>query len=583
MGELYWPKEDIYWTFLFAPIIAIPIFYSFNLYSSVLRYIGSKAILSIAQAVSLYAVLWGLLLYMSNVEFIPRSVILINWMLCFIGLSGYRIWAQMLFSKKLQAKYKTKINILIYGAGSAGRQLSSALYSSNDYQNIGYIDDNEALSGNYINGIQVFPLKQLNELITRYSVSEIFLAMPSISRNKRKKIIENLGALKVQVKILPSVSDLVTGLVKVDDLRQINIKDLLGREQAKPNLDLLKVQITNKVVLVTGAGGSIGSELCRQILSLKPKKLILYEISESSLYQIDQEMSNLAIPNIEIFPILGSVGDMKRIKYVFSYYGVQTVYHAAAYKHVPLVEFNQAQGVLNNSIGTMIAAIAAIESKVETFVLISTDKAVRPTNTMGASKRVAELVLQALAKKNHDTCLTMVRFGNVMGSSGSVIPLFKKQIREGGPITVTHEDVVRYFMTIPEAVELVIQAGAIATGGEVFVLDMGKPVRISDLAVKMIYLSGLEVNNSENPDGDIEIRYTGLRPGEKLYEELLVDENVTQTSNKLIMRAEEKMIDWKILEPILRKLEKASTNADLLQLRKILIEIIPEFDPKSPI
>ena len=365
--------------------------------------------------------------------------------------------------------------------------------------------------------------------------------------------------------------------MKIDDLRKIDIKDLLGRELVKPNEKLLKIKITDKVVLVTGAGGSIGSELCRQILSLKPKRLILFEISESSLYQIEQELIKVKPANIEIFPILGSVRDKEIMEYICNYYSVQTIYHAAAYKHVPLVEMNQAEGVLNNALGTLALAEAAIATKVETFVLISTDKAVRPTNTMGATKRVAELVLQAFAKLQHNTCFTMVRFGNVLDSSGSVIPLFKKQIEEGGPVTVTDENIVRYFMTIPEAVELVIQASAMGQGGDVFVLDMGEPVRINDLAIKMIQLSGLQVRDKDNPDGDIEIKFIGLRPGEKLFEELLVGDNTQKTENPLIMRAEEIMIDWKLLKPILDKLRDSSISSNQEEIHALLTKIVPEF------
>jgi FlaA1/EpsC-like NDP-sugar epimerase len=372
---------------------------------------------------------------------------------------------------------------------------------------------------------------------------------------------------------------LAQGKVKVNDLFEIDLRDLLGREPVKPNIELLKVNISKKVVLVTGAGGSIGSELCRQILHQKPEKLILFDISEFSLYLIEQELMNLTTPGIEVFPVIGSVTDKNRLRDIFKYYGVQTVYHAAAYKHVTLVELNASQGIINNVLGTLIAAQAAVSSNVETFVLISTDKAVRPTSVMGVSKRVAELVLQALDRQHHGTCFTMVRFGNVIDSSGSVIPLFKSQINEGGPITVTHADVVRYFMTIPEAVELVIQAGAMAEGGEVFVLDMGEPIRIYDLAIKMIQLSGLVVRDKNNPEGDIEIQYTGLKPGEKLYEELLVDGSFTLTENQLIMRTEEEMINWDKLEPILDQIKEAAINTETEKMHKLLKQLVPQFNP----
>ena len=379
---------------------------------------------------------------------------------------------------------------------------------------------------------------------------------------------------------MPGVAELAQGKVKVNDLLEIDLSDLLGRDSVKPNKELFEKNISNKVVMVTGAGGSIGSELCRQIVSLKPRMLVLYELSEPALYQIDQELKDNNEFNIEVCPILGTVADKDRALKIFEYYGVQTIYHAAAYKHVPLVEYNSSQGFFNNAIGTKLLAEAAITSNVETFVLISTDKAVRPTNYMGASKRAAEMVLQAFAEQTHNTCFTMVRFGNVLDSSGSVIPLFKKQIKEGGPLTVTHTDIVRYFMMIPEAVELVIQAGAMAEGGEVFVLDMGEPVRIYDLAVKMINLSGLELLDENNPEGDIGIHYTGLRPGEKLYEELLIDGKFSETENKLIMRTEEGMMPWDKLEPILTEIHNKGTYTKTKELYKLIKKIVPEFKSK---
>jgi FlaA1/EpsC-like NDP-sugar epimerase len=385
------------------------------------------------------------------------------------------------------------------------------------------------------------------------------------------------------VRILPGVSELAQGMVSISDLREVSIKDLLGRELAKANKELLSKNITNKVVAVTGAGGSIGSELCRQIIFLKPKALILYETNELVLYTIEKELSNINIPSVDIYPILGSVNNKNRLSSVFKRFDVNTIYHAAAYKHVPMVEFNNDEGVENNIFGTLNCAQVAIDAGVETFVLISTDKAVRPTNTMGATKRSAELVLQALSTKQSATKFTMVRFGNVLGSSGSVIPLFSQQIKEGGPVTVTDKDMIRYFMTISEAVELVIQAGAMGTGGDVFVLDMGKPVRIKDLAIKMIRLSGLELKDELHPNGDIEIEYTGLRAGEKLYEELLIGDNVSETDNLLIMRAQEDMLAWDELKPLLDGLSDAIDSCDQEKLRKLLIQIVPGFKPQSEI
>jgi len=574
LDQWFFPSGDVdlLLSILLAPVFLLPIFFRFGLYNDVIRYLGLKEIWRIIQAVSLYVILWGIVIFMGAIEGVPRSVILINWLLLVMAICGSRFFARWLLSE-----VNTNNNVLIYGAGSSGRQLSRALTYSNEYNPIAFIDDESKLYGQSINGLKVHSKYDLKALIEKKNIKEVFLAIPSISRIQRNEIIGYLESYSVLVRSLPSVSELAQGKVQINDLLEIDIKDLLGRESVSPNKDLLKTNITEKVVLVTGAGGSIGSELCRQILSLKPKKIVLYEISESSLYLTEQELINMKFFDVEVFPVIGSVGDESRLRNICKYYGVQTIYHAAAYKHVPLVEFNQSQGILNNTIGTLSAAKAAISSNVETFVLISTDKAVRPANVMGASKRVAELILQAFAKQPHETCFTMVRFGNVLNSSGSVIPLFKKQIKEGGPITVTHADIVRYFMSIPEAVELVLQAGAMAKGGEVFVLDMGKPIRIYDLAEKMIKLSGLQIINENNPNGDIEIQYTGLRPGEKLYEELLVNGKFTLTDNKLIMCAEEEMISWDELEPILDKIKDAALNTEINKLYKLLNQLIPEF------
>ena len=582
LGYIYYPGDGILLLIMIAapPLLALPIFARFGLYREVIRYVGFKALWHINQATTLYAILWGLVSFMVAVEGIPRSAILINWILAIMMIGGSRLFARWFLSQVDRSNgLLQKSNVLIYGAGSAGRQLCTALRESREHTPVAFIDDSNEKYHNSINGLIVYSQYDLADLIKDNNVKEVLLAIPTLTRSRRNEIINLLEPLKVVVRSLPSVSALAQGKVKVNDLLEIDITDLLGRDSVKPNTKLLKTNITNKVVMVTGAGGSIGSELCRQIVYLKPKKLVLYDISEFSLYLIDQELLNIAAPSIEIFPAIGSITNKHRVSNIISHYGVQTIYHAAAYKHVPLVEYNKSQGILNNAIGTMRVAEAAISANVETFVLISTDKAVRPTSIMGASKRVAELVLQALAEQSNNTCFTMVRFGNVLDSSGSVIPLFKRQIKDGGPVTVTHSDVERYFMTIPEAVELVIQAGAMAEGGEVFVLDMGKPVLIYDLAVKMIKLSGLQVLDENNPDGDIEIQYSGLRPGEKLYEELLVDGNFTFTENKLIMRAEEEMISWDKLEPILTKIKDAAFNSDTEKLYKLLHQLVPEYKP----
>ena len=510
---------------------------------------------------------------MTSIDFIPRSVILINWILLILVMGSSRLFARWLFFTT-----DNQNNVVIYGAGSAGRQLCDALKQSNECNPIAFIDDSTKIYQNVINGLKVYSPKDLQGLIDKKNIKEVLIAMPSLKGTQRRNIINFLEPYKVFVRSLPGVSELAQGKVKVNDLLQIDLKDLLGRDSVQPNKELFKKNISNKVVMVTGAGGSIGSELCRQIITLKPKILVLYEMSESSLYQIDQEVKNLNLLNLEVCPVIGSILDKERIITICEFYGVQTIYHAAAYKHVPLVEFNKSQGVINNIKGTMILAEAAIKVNVKTFVLISTDKAVRPTNYMGASKRVAEMILQAFASFPHSTCFTMVRFGNVLDSSGSVIPLFKKQIRNGGPVTVTHADIVRYFMTIPEAVELVIQSGAMAQGGEVFVLDMGEPVRIYDLAVKMINLSGLELLDENNPQGDIEIHFTGLRPGEKLYEELLVSGEFYETDNKLIKRAQEEMLTWDKLEPILNEIFEYATSNKIEKLYRSLKKLVPGFN-----
>jgi FlaA1/EpsC-like NDP-sugar epimerase len=583
LGYWYLPENELIWILFGAPVLAVPIFVRFGLYRSVVRYIGYQALWAVSQAVTLYALLWGLIAFMSSYDGIPRSVIVINWMLSLLVIAGSRILIRWLLTADITSQKNSKINVVIYGAGSAGRQLSNALQHSHEYNHVAFVDDNPDIQGSFINNILVIPDSELSQLIKTKEIKEVLLALPSASRRCRNEKVEMLRPLPVHVRSLPSVTELAQGKVKIDDLHEINIKDLLGRETVAPNNALLKLKITDKVVLVTGAGGSIGSELCRQILFLKPKKIILFEINEYSLYSIERELNEFGIPLSEVFPILGSVRDRTRLEQICNHFEVQTIYHAAAYKHVPLVEVNNSEGVLNNIIGTTVVAEVAITTKVETFVLISTDKAVRPTNTMGATKRVAELALQALSTQDHNTCFTMVRFGNVLDSSGSVIPLFKKQIREGGPLTVTDANMVRYFMTISEAVELVIQASAMCNGGDVFVLDMGEPVRIYDLATSMIQLSGLQVINENNPDGDIEIKYTGLRPGEKLYEELLVGDNTSETDNPLIMRAEEAMLNWTILKPILDQLQEAAISANYEMIRELLVKVVPEFKPQCEI
>ena len=586
LGHFYYPtgNNHLLLIMIASPILALPIFYAFGFYREVIRYVGFKALWQINQATTLYAVLWALVSFMAVIDGIPRTVILINWSIVLMSVGGSRFFARWILSQEnITNSLSQKRNVLIYGAGPAGRELCTALYQSSEYNPVAFVDNSVELYRQSINGLEVFNEDDIEDLIQKHNIKEVLLALPSISRRRRNEIIAILNPLPINVRSLPSLSELAQGKVKIDDLRDVSIKDLLGREPVKPNEELLKLKITGKVVLVTGAGGSIGSELCRQIILQKPKQLILYEINEFSLYNVEQEFDKIEMPHVEILPVLGSVRDRKRFQNVVKHFSVQTIYHAAAYKHVPLVEYNNSEGVLNNTFGTLIAAEVALAEKVETFVLISTDKAVRPTNTMGATKRIAELVLQALSKQESSTCFTMVRFGNVLDSSGSVIPLFKQQIKNGGPVTVTNANMVRYFMTIPEAVELVVQAGAMGKGGDVFVLDMGEPVRIYDLATKMIQLSGLQVLDKDNLDGDIEIKCIGLRPGEKLYEELLVGDNISQTDSLLIMRAEESMLDWEDLKPILDQLNEAINNSDQEKVRELLIEAVPEFKPQCDI
>ena len=583
LGYFFWPEGDLMWLIFASPVLAIPIFFRFGLYRAIIRYIGFNSLWGVFQATTLYALLWSVFGVLIAVEGIPRSVILINWLLIIIVIGGSRMIARWLLSRSENAKNTSKrINVLIYGAGSAGRQLSIALTQSAEYNPVAFIDDNGELNRQSINGIDVISRGELEYFIETKKITEVLLAIPSLTRAKRKEIINYLEPYSVLVRSLPGVSEIAQGKVKVADLRQVSIKDMLGRESVVSNKELLSLNITNKVVMVTGAGGSIGSELCRQILYLKPQVLILYELSEIALYTIDKELRNKITPYTQLLPLLGSVTHRKRLSHVMKRFDVDTIYHAAAYKHVPMVEYNNAEGVSNNIFGTLNCAQVAIDHGVDTFVLISTDKAVRPTNTMGATKRVAEMILQALAVKRKPR-FSMVRFGNVLDSSGSVVPLFREQIQGGGPITVTDPEILRYFMSIPEAVELVIQAGAMGEGGDLFLLDMGKPVRILDLAKKMIRLSGLKVKDKLNPNGDIEIQYTGLRAGEKLYEELLIGDNVSETENPMIMRAKEEMLAWDDLKLILDELEKAVDRGDQDKLRQLLIKAVPGFKPQSGI
>ncbi len=578
----FWPEDNLFWLIILAPLVAVPIFIQFGLYRAIIRFIGFRSLWSIVQASTLYSIVWGVVSFMASVGVVPRSVIVFNWLLIMLFMIGSRMLARWtiedLFTKNLSLQ-----NVLVYGAGSAGRELSATLSYSNEYRPIALIDDSIELQGKMISGLEVFASNQIKSLIQKKNITAVLLALPAVSRSRRNKIIDFLAPLPVQVRSVPSMSELVTGARKIVDVREVDVIDLLGRDSVKKDKNLLARNIFNKVVIVSGAGGSIGSELCRQIVHLRPKTLILYDMSEFALYSIDKELNALGVHSVEILPILGSVNNRKKLSKIFKKFKVQTVYHAAAYKHVPMVELNTSEGVNNNIFGTLNCAQISIEENVETFVLISSDKAVRPTNTMGTSKRVAEIIVQALSSNSKNTRLNIVRFGNVLGSSGSVIPLFKKQIKDGGPMTVTSSKMMRYFMTIPEAVELVIQSGAMGSNGEVFVLDMGEPINIDALARKMIHLHGLTIKDVLNPNGDIKIEYIGLRPGEKLYEELLIGDNVSKTSHPMIMSAKEDMIEWDLLKVKLSEIKQAADDDDSARLRDLLILLVPEFIPQSEI
>lgn len=569
-----------YWGLIVLTIpMSIAGFIRLGLYRAVLRYIGSQAFTAIVAGVGISTIALVLLAYYGGVD-LPRTVPFIYAAFALVFVGGARALMRSLVGAGINRRGEP---VIIYGAGVSGRQTAIALAQSHEYHPVAFVDDDESLHNTSIQGLHVYASNQLSKLIKQRPTTRVLLAMPSASRSRRQEIINQLEPLTVKVMTLPAMADLVSGDKLFSDVKEVEIEDLLGRDSVAPRQHLLTANIKNKVVMVTGAGGSIGSELCRQILKQLPKQLVLFELSEFALYSIERELSATATElgiDVEIVPIMGSVQRENRVQAVMQAFKVQTVYHAAAYKHVPLVEHNVVEGVRNNVFGTLYTARAAIAAKVETFVLVSTDKAVRPTNVMGTTKRMAELALQALAKENHHTRFCMVRFGNVLGSSGSVVPLFRKQIANGGPVTVTHPEITRFFMTIPEASQLVIQAGAMGKGGDVFVLDMGKSVKIIDLAAKMIRLSGYDVKDEANPNGDIAIEFTGLRPGEKLYEELLIGDDVTGTDHERIMTANEIYLPWVELELILNRLDKACHEFNHEAIREILLAA-PTGDRKS--
>ena len=571
--------------------VALPIFMAMGLYRAIFRYSGWPAIQAVARAMTLYGLVYMTIVMAVGLYGTPRTVGLLQPMILFFGVASSRLFARLwlggLYRSELQKQSLAKV--VIYGAGSAGRQLAAALAGGREMRVVGFLDDDDRLHGQVLDGLPIFSPTDLPELISTKDIGHVLLAMPSVSRARRNDILGQVSAHRVVVRTLPSLGDIAKGRVTVNDIREPDIEDLLGRETVPANRLLLAKKVAGKTVLVTGAGGSIGGQLCRQIIALSPSILLLAEINEFALYEIYNELEphgaqSSINPQVRVVPLLCSVQDRDRVREIISTWVPDTIYHAAAYKHVPLVEHNLAEGMKNNVFGTLVVAEAAIEAGVSDFILVSTDKAVRPTNVMGATKRVAEMVLQALnARGDAKTRLSIVRFGNVLASSGSVIPKFRSQIRAGGPITVTHPEVNRFFMTIPEAAQLVIQAGALAKGGEVFVLDMGAPIKILDLAERLVRLSGLTLKTPANPEGDIAIQITGLRPGEKLYEELLIGGNPKSTSHPKIMKANEAFIPWSELSLELETIKRAADNNDLSAGISILKQLVAGFQPEGEI
>lgn len=567
--QLWVPNRDQLVVATITVVFTIAVFIRLGLYRAVIRYLGDKAFLTIIYGVALSAISLIVLGYLLQV-FVPRSVPIIYGALAFIFVSGTRMGVRMIVN---HPKQRAKEAVAIVGSGETGMQLASALEQGTEYRPVVFVTFHRANHKSMINGLPVVSINHIGKHMPKYRVQRILLALDENSQVDRKKLLKQLEPLSIPVQTVPSMSELVAGQARINDIRDLEIEDLLGRDPVRPDSAVVAKSLYQKSVMVTGAGGSIGSELCRQIIRHRPRKLVLFEQSEFSLYAIERELSSINQVEgleVELHPLLGNVSHRRRCETVMRAFGIQTVYHAAAYKHVPLVEHNVIEGIQNNVFGTWHTAEAAIAAGVERFVLISTDKAVRPTNVMGASKRLAELVLQALAQRQQQTIFSMVRFGNVLGSSGSVVPLFRDQIRDGGPVTVTHPDIIRYFMTIPEASQLVLQAGSIGVGGEVFVLDMGEPVKIADLARKMIHLMGLEEKTDDDPDGDIEVVFTGLRPGEKLYEELLIGDDPQGTSHPRIMMAREVSLPWERIEEFLSQLQRASQSFDCAAIIEVL-------------
>ena len=639
LDNWYWPRggvnNPVVLLVLFAPVFAVPVFFHFGLYRAIIRYLGMRAVWSIVKAVMVYTALWGVVVFLSGVQGVPRSVVPINAMVTLLAVGGSRMFARWLLRKiedSVHIKNAKRLTgadavvhhqsrVVIFGAGAAGRQLAVGLGQSRECVLLAFVDDGIELHGRDLMDVPIISQDKLQNFVVSHQVDDILLAMPSITRKQRSVIIERLRPLNVRIRTLPGLIAMAQGKADYVDLHDLDINDLLAREPAEPDEVMLQQQVTGKTVMVTGAGGSIGSELCRQILQRKPKVLLLFELSEFSLYTLHNELLDTLhhltnekrnhgavglVPTI--IPLLGSVADESRVSDVILTWNPNIIYHAAAVKHVPIVEHNIAECVKNNVLGTLVMAKVALERQVERFILVSTDKAVNPTNAMGASKRCCELILQALAAEQNPsfepmwdgkpsaqvastTQLAMVRFGNVLGSSGSVVPYFRQQIAQGGPITLTHQDIIRYFMTIPEAAQLVMQTGAMAGGSikgiggrinseaEVYVLDMGDPVKIIDLARRMVELSGFRVKDETSPEGDIAIEVVGLRPGEKLYEELLIGNNPQATQHPRIMKANEKFLPWSELQPMITTLKIAAVHGDVLMIRSMLQLLVPEYQP----
>ncbi|NKB63386.1 MAG: NAD-dependent epimerase/dehydratase family protein [Gammaproteobacteria bacterium] len=580
-GEAYDPSGDEIWLWVMAPVLAIPVFLYFSLYQTIIRYIGFVSLWKVFQAISLYSLIWGVCAFLSGIQIVPRSVVMINWLTCLLLVGGARMMARWLLTVRvpgiLGMEPDNRKNVLIYGAGAAGMQLAISMSYSREMRPVAFLDDQFTLKNQQVNGLHVYHPDETGQLIDKFDVQDILLAMPSASQHRRHEILASLEPYPVPIHTLPDISELESCEVDIRDIRGIDISDLLDRDAVAPIDGLLHADITGKVVMVTGAGGSIGSELSRQISQLNPKRLVLFDHSEFNLYQLERELVEQDF-HAEIS--LGSVLDKNRLSYLCRYYGVQTIYHAAAYKHVPLVEKNPLIGAVNNVMGTRNCALAAIDASVTTFVLVSTDKAVRPANIMGATKRLAELLLQDLSQRPQmKTRFTMVRFGNVLDSSGSVVPLFRDQIQRGGPVTVTHPEIIRYFMTIKEATQLVLQAGAMGEGGDVFVLDMGEPVSIVNLAKKMIRLSGLDIKENDYPENGIEIEFLGLRDGEKLFEELLISESSVPTFHPRIMREVERAPNLVYLEKCLEDLQESIEANDEERIKKLLFEMVETYNP----